>query len=198
MPINVNTKDTKGDYAPVPAGNHVARIYSIIHIGTTLEDTPWGAKERNKVRITWELPNETKVFKEENGPQPFSISGTYTLNWGEKANLRKLVEGMLGTALYTEEVETFDLETLIGSTCLLNVAHNQKDGKTYANIVSAAPLPKGMTAPDAINTPFILNYNDKWSPVEFEKLPEFLRDQMKKTDEYKAKNPLEDSTNLPF
>ena len=194
IPVQV----TKGEYSPVPAGNHIGRIYSVIHIGTTLEDTPWGAKERNKVRITWELPNERKEFKEGEGEKPYSISGTYTLNFGEKANLRKVVEGIFGRQIYDEEAAQFDVELLVGQTAMVNVIHTTKGDKTYANINTVTPIPKGMTVPEPVNKPFVMNYTDKWDEEAFEKLPDFLKDQMRKTDEYRRAHPLEDKNQIPF
>lgn len=179
MSLEVNQKSTKS-FEPVPAGNHVARLYSIVHIGHILEDTQWGAKNNNKVRFTWELPNETKVFKEEEGEKPLSISRTFNISWHEKSGLRKFVKGLNG-----KDSDTFDLEELLGKVCMLNVSHNQVGDRTYANIDSAAPLPKGMAEPEAVNEQFILNYTDKWDEARFEKLPDFLKDQMKQSDEYK-------------
>ena len=175
------------DYTPVPAGNHLARVYQIIHIGTTHDDTPWGPKDRNKVRITWELPNERKEFKAGEGDKPFSISATYTLNFGDKANLRKVVEGMLGATLYDEEASTFDVETLLGRSCMVNVTHREKDGKKYANVDTVAPVPKGMTVPEPENEWVVLNYTDKWNQGTFDKLPDFIKNQMYETQEYKKK-----------
>jgi hypothetical protein len=200
MSLEVTQKSGKS-FDPVPAGNHVARIYSIVHIGHILEDTQWGAKNNNKVRITWELPNETKVFKEEEGARPLSVSRTFNISWHEKAGLRKFVRGLEG-----KDQETFDLEALLGKVCMLNVSHNQVGDRTYANIDSAAPLPKGMSEPEAVNEQFILNYTDKWDEARFEKLPDFLKEQMKQSDEYKRKqfegaekaSPLDDADSIPF
>jgi hypothetical protein len=182
MSIEVSEKPRESNYEPVPAGNHVARIYSIVHIGTTLEDTPWGTKEQNKVRITFELPNETKEFKEGEGEKPMSISRTFNISWHEKASLRKFVRGLRG-----KDEPAFDLETLLGEACMLNVSHNEANDRTYANIDSAAPLPKGMEAPAAVNEAWVLNYTDKWDDERFSKLPDFLKEQMEKSDEFKAR-----------
>jgi hypothetical protein len=38
----------------------------------------------------------------------------------------------------------FDVESMIGRNCLLNVTHNQVGDKTYANVASVNPLMKGM------------------------------------------------------
>jgi hypothetical protein len=115
--------------------------------------------------------------------------------------LRKFVRGLEG-----KDQETFDLEALLGKVCMLNVSHNQVGDRMYANIDSAAPLPKGMSEPEAVNEQFILNYTDKWDEARFEKLPDFLKEQMKQSDEYKRKtfegaekaSPLDDESQIPF
>src|SRR5688572_12631576 len=108
-------------YEPVPKGNHVARLYQIIHIGTI--PTTWQGQERmtDKVRLTFELSNERKVFREGDEPKPYSISREFTLSMGSKAALRAFVEGSLGTSLSDDEAYAFDIEELLGKACLLNV-----------------------------------------------------------------------------
>lgn len=197
--IPVSTK-TESSFTPVPEGNHIARIYSIIHIGTTERETQWGLKQQNKIRITWELLNEMRDFNGE--MKPLVISQEYTISFGEKANLRKMIDGLLGKdAQKFIEDDTFDIESLLGRYCMVNVQHTSKGDKTYANVVSVAPVPKGIELPDKFNEDFILNYSDKWSDEKFSKLPDFIKDKMKETDEYKALNfePKEiDPEDIPF
>ena len=187
--------ENKTEYAIVPAGNHVARVYSIIHIGTSVKDTQYGPRTINAVRVTWELPNETKEFKDGEGERPFSISEEYNLVYGEKSKLRSIVEGMKADIMSDDGF--MDIEKLMGTVCLLNIQHKTTvKGTTYANVVSAAPLPKGMNVPDPVNDPFILNYTDKWSQDDFDKLPDFLKGKMYDTDEYKKKFDTEST--VPF
>src|SRR5689334_20495628 len=96
-------------FDPVPAGNHVARLYQIIHIGTI--ETSWQGKAdmTDKVRLTFELCNEKKEFKEGEGEKPFSIAREFSFYMSKKSNLRKFIEGMIGTALDEDEASTFDL-----------------------------------------------------------------------------------------
>lgn len=182
--IPVDTKQQK-TYTLVPAGNHVARIYSIIHIGHILEDTKWGAKNNDKCRIAWELPNETKEFKEGEGEKPLTISAEYNISFGEKAMLRKMLVGLFG-AEHIKQGEVFDIESIIGMPCMVNVVHNTKGERTFANVDSVAPLPKGFVPPEPFNKPFLLNYTDRWDEEAFEKLPDFIKDKMKQSDEYKG------------
>lgn len=136
-----------GNFEPVPAGNHLAHLYQIIHIGTRPDEYQGQPRDSDKLRLTFELTDERKEFKEGEGEKPFSISQEYTFSMGEKANLRKTVEGLLGTALQDDEAAAFELEDLLGKPCLLNVVHAEaQNGKTYARIKGASPLPKGMTA----------------------------------------------------
>jgi hypothetical protein len=138
------------------------------------------------VRLGFELPLETKVFKDGEDPKPFVISQDYTLTLGEKANLGKLVRGMKGEAWGPNFDEEQDITALIGTACMLNVIHKiSAKGNPYAKIESAAPLPKGMEAPAPVNAPFLLDYNDNWSLEKFETLPDFIKDKMRPTPEYR-------------
>lgn len=187
MAISAPITTTLEDFDPTPAGNHVARVYQIVHIGTIPETYMGEEKEMNKVRISFELPNETHVFKEENGEQPYVISQEYTLSMGEKANLRKLVEGIIGQGFLEVDAQSFEVTELLGRACMLNVIHRKSktSGRVYAQIASASPLPKGMEAPAPVNTPVILDY-DNWNEEVFKALPDFLKDKIRSSREYKA------------
>jgi hypothetical protein len=173
------------NYEPIAAGTYAARCYQMIHIGTTEENILGQVKKLNKVRITWELPTETKVFKEENGEQPHVISKEFTLSMNEKATLRKFLEGWRGKSFTEKEAESFDITVLLGKPCMLSIIHKQaKNGNTYAEISSVSSVPKGMNVPDQINPSKELNY-DKFDWELFETLPDFIKDKMKQTDEFK-------------
>jgi hypothetical protein len=173
------------NYEPIAAGTYAARCYQMIHIGTSEENILGQVKKLNKVRITWELPTETKVFKEENGEQPHVISKEFTLSMNEKATLRKFLEGWRGKSFTEKEAESFDITVLLGKPCMLSIIHKQaKNGNTYAEISSVSSVPKGMNVPDQINPLKELNY-DKFDWELFETLPDFIKDKMKQTDEFK-------------
>ena len=59
------TAKTGNNFELTPAGNHIARCYSMIEIGTVKEDFKGEVKNLHKVRITWELPLEQRVFRSE-------------------------------------------------------------------------------------------------------------------------------------
>ena len=192
-----------------PAGNYVARCYSMIHIGT-VEDTFKGEKKRfNKVRIGWELPHETKVFDEKKGPEPFVISKEFTLSMNEKANLRKMLESWRGKGFTEDEAKSFDITKLIGATCMINITHKPKVSDPtshYAEVSAVTPMPKGMVCPDQVNPTLLWEY-DKADMQVFEKLPDFLKEKIRLSDEWKrigakAKQPdpitVDEDNDLPF
>lgn len=181
--MSITATNSGGSFELCPSGNHIARCYSMIEIGTIYDET--FAVSRKLVRISWELPNEKKIFKQENGPQPFSIHKEYTLSMNEKANLRKDLESWRGKGFTEKEAEAFDITKLLGVPCMLNVIHKtSRTGKDYAMIASLGPVPKGTIVPDAINPVFVLSYNE-WDQSKFDSLPEWLRKKIMETEEYK-------------
>jgi hypothetical protein len=181
------TPPKKGkSFDPVPAGNHVARLYEIIHIGTVPTEYEGKKSMTDKIRLNFELCNEKKEFTEGEGEKPFSISREFTYSMGKKGNLRPFVEGFIGTKLHDDEAYNFNLEDLLGDACLLNVVHTEKDGNTYSNIQGASPLPKGMTAPEIVNEKRSLDINSTpWDILSV--LPEFIWNKMKTSEEYEAR-----------
>lgn len=170
---------------PIEAGSYPARCYSMIHIGTIDENFQGEIKTMNKVRITFELPTELKVFKEENGEQPHVISKEFTLSLHEKATLRSFLKNWRGQDFTDEEAKSFDIEKLIGAPCMLNITHKKsKDGtKTYAEIGSVSKLPKGLECPTQINPSYVWTY-ENFDQEKFNKIPEFLRQKMVTSFEY--------------
>ena len=186
----ITAKNTQTTFDLTPAGNHVARCYSMIEIGTVEENFKGEPKTLHKVRISWELPSETKVFNTEKGEQPYSISKEYTLSMHEKSNLRRDLQAWRGKAFTEDEANAFDITKLLGQPCMVNVVHEaSKNGNTYANVSGITPLPKGFVCPPAVNPVFVLSY-DEFDFNKFDKLPEFIRNKMIVTPEFKrVSNP---------
>lgn len=185
MAINATNNGTQREL--IPAGNYIARCYQMLQIGTVMENINGEMKPMNKVRIGWELPTELKVFKEGEGEQPNVINQEFTLSMNEKANLRKMLASWRGKDFSEQEAKCFDITNLIGVPCMLNIIHKpSKDGaKTYQTIGSVSPMPKGVPCPPMINKQSILQFDD-FDAALFNSLPDFIKDKIKTSDEYKA------------
>lgn len=176
---------TKTQREILDEGAYPARIYEYIHLGT--QKGEYEGRETNyyKIRFTFEFPTEKRVFKEENGEQPMVMSFDATLSLNEKANLRKISEACVGKMTDAEAVN-FDVDTLVGKACLVSVAHKPpKDGIVYAQISGFMPLMKGLTVESQINETKVLTF-ENWSDEIFNTLPQFVKDKITSSPEYKG------------
>jgi hypothetical protein len=182
MAINISgSKNT----VPAPAGSHIARCFGVIDLGT--HDNPKFGTSARKILLQFELPTETHVFRDENGPEPFCVSREFSASLGKKSNLRPFLEGWRGRSFSDDELKKFDISVLAGQPCLLSVVHAQNGEKTYANIAGAMKIPKGMVVPDPINktVTFSLEEGD-YDEAVLNALPEWIRTKVGESPEYKS------------
>lgn len=173
-------KKTGGeDFAPLPEGSHAARCVQFATLGTQRKEWQGQFKDTFQVRITWEIPGERMA----NDDKPMVISKTYTASLGEKSNLRKDLEAWRGKKFTKAEEDGWDAEQLLGKACLISVVHSEKSGKTYANINSIMPLPKGMTCPPQENESVFFDI-ENFDPEVFSKLSKYVQEQIQKSPEY--------------
>jgi hypothetical protein len=167
-----------------PEGMHVARIYQIIDLGTTEQGGNFPGKKR-KVQILLELPNELAIFNPEKGEQPYYLRKGYTLSMNSKAILRKDVESLLGKKMTDEDAAKFNVFSLLGAPCMVQVVHAIKGDNTYANINNITPMPKGMTCPAPFNPTLVFSTQTPDMTV-FASMPPFVQDKIKESDEFIA------------
>jgi hypothetical protein len=184
--IQILASSTGGsNYEPIAAGTYVARCYSMVHLGTIKESYMGEEKYVNKVRLTFELPTELKVFKEENGEQPQVISKEFTLSLGDKSNLRAFLNSWRGKALTEDECKSFDIAVLAGKACTLSIIHktSKASGKTYAEIASIGGVMKGMDVPAIMNPEMVFSVNN-FDQVAFDSFPDFIKEKIESSNEY--------------
>lgn len=126
---------SSGEYTPAPAGVHQAVCCDVVDLGIIESEWQGQKKRAHKVRIVWQLDATMADGR------PYTVSSRYTLSLHEKARLRADLQSWRGRAFSAEELQRFDLENLIGAGCLLNVMHEGRAGKTYANVTAIMPLP---------------------------------------------------------
>ena len=131
-------KNSGGDFINAPAGTHQAVCIDVVDLGIVKTEWQGKTKEQHKIRIVWQL-NESMP-----DGRPFISSRRYTLSLSEMSALRPDLEAWRGRPFTEQELEGFDVETVIGANCLLTIVHEQKGGKTYSNVKSVAALVKGM------------------------------------------------------
>ena len=171
----LTVKKTGGDfeYELPPAGNHIALCYMVCDLGDHEEEFQGQSKTLRKVRLSWELAGEFMA-----DGRPFSVSNKYTMSLSDKANLRKHLEAWRGRPFSEQELQGFDLFTILGAPCMLNVTHKPwrtDPNKFNAVVASIAPLPKGVPKPALANATVAFSLDEPDAIQQFNRLPEWLQ-----------------------
>jgi hypothetical protein len=145
-----------GNFEMTPEGVHVARCYRMVDLGTQISEYQGQKKSQRKVMVSWELLGEDRMAD----GKPFAVSKRYTLSMHEKAQLRNDLEAWRGRAFTPEEEHQFDVSKVLGNYCMLNIVHSVSNGKTYANIASIMPMPKGMPKPQAVEDAYLFDIDN--------------------------------------
>lgn len=143
MPIYAKSKPKR---EPIAEGLYPAICYGVYDLGT--QHSTFYGNDSMKVLICWEIP-ELRVNIEKDGKKldlPQAISSRYTNSLGNKATLKKILEGWRGKRFTDEEAKNFDISKLIGVGCQLQVIHSKPDdeGNVYANVSTVLPAPRGV------------------------------------------------------
>jgi len=175
-------KDSGGkDFDPTPAGLHHAICYGLVDVGTHESEYMGTKYDRKIVYILWELPFETLEI--DGVTKPRAISNMYTLSLSPKAILRKHLESWRGIPFTNSDLYNgFELKNILGKNCQLNVFHNTKGEKTYANISSVVPLSKGMEKLEPFNDILYFSFDEE---MEVPKdIPNWLEKKIYASEEY--------------
>lgn len=182
-----------GDFEQAPAGSHVGRCIKLTDLGTQTGEYEGKINHRNQVLVTWELPNEFMT-----DGKPFIVSKFYTNSLGDKATLRHHLVNWRGRDFTVEELDRFDLQTILGAPCMLSVVHTDK-GK--AKVDAVMKMPKGLECPPQINQSEAF-WLDEFSQEKFEKLSKGIATIIMKSPEYQeaigAKPKEEDKPSSDF
>lgn len=177
-------ESTGGDFAPPPEGTHRAVCYRVVDLGTQTSDWQGEKKHQHKVLISWELPDELMAEGEHAG-KPFTIHKRYTLSGHENSNMRKDLESWRGKKFQDSDFgpSGFQIQSVIGAPCMLQVLHNTNNGNTYANVDSIMQLPKGMDKPEPINAGLYFSLDD-FDQAIFDGLSNGVKKAIESSPEY--------------
>lgn len=193
MALNYSVGGGGGDFKRVPAGTHLGICTMVADIGLQPGSAMYPDPKRQVV-IRWEVPGE-RVEYEKDGQKvegPLTISRTLTASMNEKAGLRKLLESWRGKKFTDAEAAKFDVSSILGKPCLLNVTETEKNGETYSNVAGVSPLIKGMTAPAAEN-PLVMFDPDSATQADFDALPKWIKEKVANAIQPKTQTQVDES-----
>ncbi len=118
----------------------VQRIVCCDVVDLGMQDDTWAGgppRKKHKCQIRW----LSEHIRPTDG-QMFLLAKRYTFSMHERATLRKELGMWRGQPFTDAEASAFDLEKLIGVCALANVAHVQRKGDMYAEVLALMPLGK--------------------------------------------------------
>jgi len=178
MSLIVNENSTSS-IAPIAEGTHLGVCNMLVDLGVQFNET--FKNQSRKVLIGWEIPDET--IELEDGTHNRTITQRYTASLNEASNLRRDLAAWRGRDFTEAELEEFNLRNIVGASCLLNIIHKTRNGKTYANIQSIMALPKGMKKADPKEKVIIFDL-DEATLDDVDDLPRWIGDVVKKSITY--------------
>lgn len=162
---------------PVEPGVYMAVCVGVIDLGEQYSEK--FKIYSNKVKIVWAIPSET--IEIDGKTEERQLSKEFTFSLSKKGSLRTFLESWAGKSFTDDEFAEMDIFSVLGKPCQLQVVLNET--KEYSNVANLMQLPKGMPAP-ASQTPFITWDMEAWDDAAFEKLPEWTKEQIKKSTQY--------------
>ena len=182
-------EDTGGEREICPSGNHLARCYRIVDLGTQKKEFKGTIKFLHEITLYWEIhgtDDDGKPIKMNDG-RPYGIFKNYTLSWASLANLRIDLQAWRGKPFTEEELRRFDLKTILNAWCMLNVIQNKSaNGNVYANIKGITPVPAMLRKagmPTAVNAEEIFQL-DTPNMEMFEKFHSKLKEKIMQSPEW--------------
>jgi len=127
------------DFDPAPEGIHLAWSIDTIDRGMVEKTYKGVVTLVREVQLVWEIPVPLPRRPEENFRPRRNFPSTLKFN----SNLRKFLVPWRGRDFTPAEERRFDIESVIGVPCQLQIVHRAgREGQIWANVVSALPVPK--------------------------------------------------------
>jgi hypothetical protein len=181
-----------GSYTPPPAGNHLARCYRVIDLGTQKSEWNGQPKALKKLQIFWELHGddaEGNPMVMEDG-RPLVASRKFTASLGNKAKLYEFLVSWRGKDFTRDEFDGFSLKNILDKWCMINITHTQKNDRIYANITGVSAVPSAIKKaglPEGINTCIFFDIDEPDMRV-FETFSDYLKEQIMGSPEWQMKH----------
>jgi hypothetical protein len=179
----VLTGGSDGDFEfeVVPEGFFTARCYRIIDLGTQPVTFEGDTKYKHQLMFGWEIIGKDDPRMKDG--RPFSVHKTYTASLNEKSNLAKDLKTWRGKSLTEEEELGFDIFSMLGEFCQLQVLHTQKGDRTYANIGALVPFTGEKPEAENETLEFVITEPDL---DVFNKLSDRLKEKIESAPEWKG------------
>ena len=182
----------KAKVPPVEPGTYLAICVGVYDLGE--QQTEWNGKTRysNQLMLTFELAGLTIEVDGEQKPR--QLSRRFNVSTSKNSGLRKFLTSWRGKAFTDEELKVFNTDSLLGQTAMLQIVHDETG--EYSNIDGIMQIPRGMPAPSTTSELYKFNIDD-WDDREFENLPEWVQETIKKSTQYQQMHAPDTAVDFP-
>ena len=168
-----------------PVGIHPAYCFGLIDLGTQMRKGFQGKPDKPapKLMVKFEL-----AIPEKRGDgNAFVITKKWWASSNEKATMRKDIEVWRGKKFASDkEAQAYDLSKALGMKCMLNIQHDEWEGKEFAKIVAIMPAIAGLPFEAATQAIQKFELAPGFDAELLESFPDFLRAEIKSSPEYGA------------
>lgn len=177
--INVSDKPP----ALSPEGYHIAYCIGVIQIGTIYVYNHY----KNMLRLEFELPNEIRTFNPADGPKPKMLTKEYAASLYGESWLKKHLISWFGVEFVETFSKDYDVSMLLGQKCIVRNVHKvSSQNKWYEDITEIHPYNDEYDYPaQQYPNRVLLLGEDSFDKALFLRLPQFLQDKIKGSQEYK-------------
>jgi len=161
--MGLTAKRIGGDDFPLPPEDlHLGICYLVVDLG--IQETEYEGKtgHQHKVMVGWEL---SQALMEDG--QPFVATKEYTLSLSEKSNLYKDLISWRGREFTPDELEGFDLFSILKAPAQISVVHRaSKSGRINARVGAITKILKGTEVPELVNSLQSFSLEESQNPDE--------------------------------
>ena len=180
--MSIMAKETGSPRELLPTGNVQGVCYGVIELGH--REGKFGIK--HEAVVLFEIPS-LRYEDDDKVDRPKGINKFYNITLHPDSNMGKDLTSWRGKEFTEKEKEGFDITSIIGANCLLNIAHKQKQDKSMKDeIASITPLMKGMDKLVPENE--VVNYSFSDNGFDFTGVPEWAVKFIKESEEFKGKD----------
>jgi hypothetical protein len=178
--VKIAAKES-GDYL-ISEDVHTGIIVQMIHIGTQTSPV-YGVSD--KMIIVYEISDDL-ITKGDDAGKPKQTSQYVNLVMGSEkkpSNLREVILAVEGRSMTKEELEDYNIMTMIGKHVQVNITHDKKGEVTKARITQhgVSKLHKSMERPAPFAELKAL-YLPVFDKTVFDSLPEWIKKQVNMND----------------
>ncbi len=175
----------KSAYIPIPEGTHRAVSSAVVDLG--IQENPFG-KPKAQLLIRYEFPDirDEREAGDQKTDEPRIKWQFYSNSLHKESNLRKDLEGWRDKGFTKEELEGFDVMSILGHACQVTIIHDHSGDRikdrirTVTRLMGDADKPK----PELEIIRYTKDENEQW-----ELLPDWIQE--------KIRNQVKDDTPPP-